>query len=517
MKIFSSKVVVLALVLCAALLTCNTRLASAQETAASIDYPQSGNTVSGTVKVLLRNIPAGGYVAIHINMASGNRLQSFRTATSQTSYQLNTSALSDGPHTLTAVSFGPSGRTIGQSSVTFNVQNAGSVGVSEDSVALVNWLPRDVVNPKVQRYRVFAVSDATITGNESEGGSEASSSSPLGSSSLEKEIKAPLDRQIDLLLRRTVRDVGMLEGSANVRVIVQEAFERQRIGEGGGAGAAGASSGRSSRKKKVVGKQPWNPEWMRGAEASQSYTKMIKQNGDEINATRKPATLPLGDILPNFPAGRVARGATWNANLLVVGELSKRLPIRLNDVPVSLTDFENLQTPAGFERRCAKIEVSRVSLPDDVAMKIARALQSEEGGAKGSGGSGASSSGLSASEAEEELPVITVARAEMTRTLWFDIAANQLVRSEDVVDSYYEEEPQTEGSSAPAFASGPPGATATPVMPKTVTYKLRVVKFLDDRLPPPTNSYTGGRGTAHSRDSVRDPDLTRANGNDTNR
>jgi hypothetical protein len=73
---------------------------------------------------------------------------------------------------------------------------------------------------------------------------------------------------------------------------------------------------------------------------------MIKQNGEEINATRKAATLPLGDILPNFPAHRVTRGATWNANLLVVGELSKRLPVRLNDVPVTLTDFENLQTPA---------------------------------------------------------------------------------------------------------------------------------------------------------------------------
>jgi hypothetical protein len=79
----------------------------------------------------------------------------------------------------------------------------------------------------------------------------------------------------------------------------------------------------------------------------------------------------------------------------------------------------------------------------------------------------------------------------MTRTLWYDIAANQLVRSEDVVDSYYEEEVEEEQGGSPSGPSpsfspggGPPGALPqTPAMPKTVTYNLRVVKFLDDRLP----------------------------------
>jgi hypothetical protein len=91
-------------------------------------------------------------------------------------------------------------------------------------VALVNWVPQDVINPKVQRYRIFAVSDATITDAAAAGGGVAGP----GGGGESKTIKAPLDRQIDLLIRRSVRDVGMLEGAANIRLIVQEAFDRQR-------------------------------------------------------------------------------------------------------------------------------------------------------------------------------------------------------------------------------------------------------------------------------------------------
>ncbi len=63
---------------------------------------------------------------------------------------------------------------------------------------------------------------------------------------------------------------------------------------------------------------------------------------------------------------------------------------------------------------------------------------------------------------------------------------------------------------------GMPSVPVAPPEPKTVTYNLRVIKFLDDRLPKPTSKWTGGAGTAHARDSTRNPSLTRANGDDVN-
>jgi hypothetical protein len=48
--------------------------------------------------------------------------------------------------------------------------------------------------------------------------------------------------------------------------------------------------------------------------------------------------------------------------------------------------------------------------------------------------------------------------------------------------------------------------------PTKVNYNLRVVKYLDDTIPPPTDQFTAGAGTAHARDSVQDPSISRVTG-----
>ncbi len=577
---------------------------AAADNGVNITYPLPNNTLKGATKVMFNGIPDGGYASIYVDLTPTNKAESFRVATTQTSYELDAGGLTDGKHTLTIVSFSASGRQVGSRSVTFNVVNAGSAGVSEDSVLLVNWTPQDAANTKVQRFRIFAVSDATITGNEaSSSGMSASGgmSGPAGSMgsggatvdpNAPKLTAAPLDHQVDVLVRRVVRDVGMLEGSANIRMVVASAFDRKRLGgstsgssgSGGGSESMGGAPSGAAVDNTVyppgyTGKPYWDPHWHRGLESSQAYTKMIKPDGEEINISHKPSTLPLGDILPTFPNYPVQKGATWNSNMTFIGELTKRAAFNLTGVPMSLTGFENLATPAGFERRCARVEVTQFSLPDDVAKSICTNLQTEAGsssGASGSGspggmssggegGSGMSSGGASgASGAAAAPPKLLNYRATMSRVIWFDIAAHQLVRSEDTVDAYYEQEAPavSTGMGSSGMSGGYPGgmsggypggmsggypggmsggypggmsggypggmsggypgspqAPAAPVVPPqplTVTYNMHVIKFLDDSLPNPTGKWTGGLGTARMRDSTRNPTLAKANGPDTN-
>lgn len=543
----------------------------------TVTYPLPGNTLSGASKVMFRGVPDNGYVSIYVDMTPTNKVQSFREATTKTSYELNSGALSDGAHTLTFISYSASGRQLGSTSVNFNVRNTGTAGVSEDSVRLVNWTARDSINSKVNRYRIFAFSDATITGDTAaqggsgglSGGNSSGFPGAAGGAVIKTQVitPAPLDHQIDMLIRSTVRDIGLIDGAANIRMIVQNSFDRKRIGASsstgtGGAGDGSASTGGASGGKiaglpdDYVGKAPWDGKWNRAAETGQAYTKMIKADGEEINATRKPATLPLGDILPTFPTYSVQKGATWNSNILLVGELTKRDPISLVGVPVSLTGFENISTPIGIERRCARIEVAQFSLPDDIAKKIAQALQTEAGsngaggGAGALGGSmmgapmGAGAMGAASGTDAATAPEVKNYRSSFARVLWFDVAAHQMIRSEDTVNSYYEEEPSAQaaggvgGGSPGGFpgamggvggfqngfnpggspgASGPNfGQPVAPPQPKTVTYNMKIIKFLDDRLPNPTGRWTGGQGTAHSRDSTIKPSLQRANGDVSN-
>jgi hypothetical protein len=207
------------------------------------------------------------------------------------------------------------------------------------------------------------------------------------------------------------------------------------------------------------------------------------------------------------------------------------------------TNFENLQTQAGVERRTARLE-SEFDLPENVSMRIAKSLQAAggSGGAcsrwngratirRASGMGAGGEAGAAAATAE-----ISVARTHVRRIVWFDIAGRRVLRSEDYVDTYYEEEqpaqamggmggpPAGFGGPPPGFGGPPPGfggapfgggpgaAAMAPAEPTKVNYNLRVVKYLDDTIPPPTDQFTAGAGTAHARDSVQDPSISRVTG-----
>jgi hypothetical protein len=365
-------------------------------------------------------------------------------------------------------------------------------------------------------------------------------------------IAAPLDWQVDMLIRRIVRDVQMLDGSANIKLNVKESFHRQREGTGAGGmgGAMGAMGGPPSAAKPTAsaapGKGPWG-KWVPSFETGQYFVKMIMPTGQEINVARKSPTIPLGDLSPLFPEPAVQPGSRWETEMTLVAELSKREAINVRG-PMLFTNFENLQTQAGIERRCARLE-SEFDLPENVAMRIAKSLQAAggSGGMGGMGGMGAGAptgapmgmgagaqagAGVGAAASAE----ISVARTHVRRIVWFDIAGRRVLRSEDYVDTYYEEEQaaQAMGGMGGAPSMGPPpgfgpsggfggpfgaggpggpgGMAMAPAEPTKVNYNLRVVKYLDDTVPPPTDQFTAGAGTAHARDSVQDPSISRVTG-----
>lgn len=524
-----------------------TPIASAQAQGITISYPQEGQAVRGRVKVLFEGIPEGGYGSIYVDLKPGvSRLDAFRGAVNNNSFEINTLPLSDGRHTVTVIGFNASGRRVGQAEVGFNVANS-QVDVAAEQVRLRNWTNADRIDPDVQRYRVFAESNATISGGMAAGGMGGGGGAPPGMSGPPGMggagggggyIAAPLDWQVDMLIRRIVRDVQMVDGSANIKLNVKEAFHRQREGTGG-AGAMGGMGGpptASSSKgpaSAVPTKGPWD-KWVPAPETGQYFVKMIMPTGQEINATRKAPTIALGDLSPLFPEPSVQPGSRWETEMTLVAELSKREAINVRG-PMLFTNFENLQTQAGVERRTARLE-SEFDLPENVAMRIAKSLQAAggSGGAGGMGGMGGPPSGPPAGVGGEAggaaaTAEISVARTHVRRIVWFDIAGRRVLRSEDYVDTYYEEEQPAQamgaaGSSfgpppgfggAPFGAGGPGGAgmaPTAPAEPTKVNYNLRVVKYLDDTIPPPTDQYNAGAGTAHARDSVQDPSISRVTG-----
>lgn len=210
--------------------------------------------------------------------------------------------------------------------------------------------------------------------------------------------------------------------------------------------------------------------------------------------------------------------------------------------------FENIQTPAGVEKRTAKLE-SRFNLPVEAATRIARSIQKKAGSgtggmAGGGGGAGAGApmgggmpggmpggggAGAGAGGGADAEPVdFKTVRVSVSREIWFDIVGNQVLRSNDVVSTFYEEEEAETGGGAGAGGAmgggmgmargGMPGgmgmagggeAGGAGGQPKKVTYDLRISKYLDDVIPAPTDSFNGGAGTAHARDNVQDPSIDR--------
>ncbi|HEX9998345.1 MAG TPA: hypothetical protein VGB45_14500 [Abditibacterium sp.] len=477
-----------------------------------IVYPQEGQDVRGEITARFEGIPSGGYALVKID-------GQFRQATAQDFVVLDTIsdrvtfARGDGAYRLEITVLNAGGKRVGTDSVAFNVSNA-KVDVGSDAVKLVHWSPQDRLGI-VQRYRVFAESNANISGGAAAGGGGGG-----GGDDSVSYIPAPLDWQVSALMRRIVRDVGLMSGSANISTIVQEGFERQRLSEAsGGVAAVDTKAPKKARRKKSSGPTapilaPWNQDsrgnaiWSAAPETGKFFSKMIQQNGNEINATRKAASVAIADLLPTFPDVPVRPGSTWETTMSFVGDLSSRLPINVR-APITFTAYENLQTPSGESRRCAKLE-SRFRLPDNLAKRIAANLANKSGTAAGGAGGGAPEGGALAPAGGETEETgfteedIEIARTDMARVLWFDIEQRRILRAEDTIRSNFEI-PVLEGEAA----VGGEGEAAVIVEPTAIAYNLRVTTWMDDRVPNPTGQYLPGGAGAHARDSVNEPGLSR--------
>lgn len=196
---------------------------------------------------------------------------------------------------------------------------------------------------------------------------------------------------------------------------------------------------------------------------------------------------------------------------------------------MTFTAYEDLQTPAGENRRCAKLE-SRFRLPDNLAKRIAATL-SNKGGTTG-GGAGATDGarggsptpgGENGGDATGGLTEddIEVARTDVARVLWFDVERRRILRAEDTIRTNFEKPAAAAdatggaggGFGGPGGLGGPGGeaggAPAVPAEPEKVAYNLSVTTWLDDRVPNPTGQYLPGGAGAHTRDSVSEPGLSR--------
>jgi uncharacterized membrane protein YgcG len=554
------------------LCACLVSTAWAQEP--KVTFPAEGQDVRGEINVTWEGIPEGGYAMVFVN-------GQLRTATADTTLTLNTlppNFPGDGPVTLTVRGINSGGRRTGESKVTFNIAN-NKVDVEAEEVRLLLWKPEDRM-ADVQRYRIFAESNATIDEGGGGGGGRGGGSSGGGSGGGDgggaEWIPAPLDWQLTALLRRVVRDVSMVDGSANIRTVVDNAFQRQRQSEYGGGGESGGSGGGTSTKKKSKApsfptKAPWHydeellplqiPLWEPAPETGTYFVKMVHQTGEEINATRKPTTIAIADLLPTFPKGPVKPGITWTTTMTFLSDLSQRLPINV-EWRMLFTTFENIKTPAQREIRAAKLE-SRFQMPNKQAMDIALSLaaMSGAGGAGGGGSAGAESgssggggrpgasggrgatgggaagaSGGAAAGAEIDPDTIKNARTNVSRVLWFDIAKRRVVSCQDRLNTYFEIESESggeggagggsggrpgggsgggRGSSMGMGGSGAEGAEA-PAEPTRVNYSLFVSTQLDDTIPEPSILFDRRRiiPTAHVDPSRNPDDITKPNNRD---
>ena len=488
----------------------------------SITYPTNGQAVRGEITVRYTGIPDGGYAVIKVD---GN----FLTATSQTSFVLNTfppTFPGDGTHKISVTGINAGGRAVGTAEVSFEVAN-NRIDPTAGSTPLTHWTASDRIGAQVQRYRVFAQSDASIeAGGTAGGGAGAGGGGAGGGEGGEEWIPAPLDWQISALMRREVRDVGMFsddraEGitAANIRTVVQMASQRQRQSEGGGAGAEGGAGGAgaapkkvSRRKKKASAptKAPWMVEWETAPETGQYFVKMIEPSGREINATRKAPTIALADLLPTFPTSPVSPGSTWETRMTFLGELTHREPVNVS-VPITFTSYETIQTPGGFSRRAAKLE-SRFQMPESLAKRIAVNLILQGGSAAGGGTGGPTGAGaggaegataaqtasqLPADELAEYFETINPIRTSVSRVLWFDVEKRRVLRSEDTMRTYFEYEPLEGEGAVGGGGAGAGGGEAAAAEPSKISYTMTVTTWFDDSVPNASDRFTGGEGTAH--------------------
>ena len=496
-----------------------------------IVYPQQGQDVRGEVTVRYEGLPPGGYAIIKLNdqfkQASAQDFVVFDTISDRATFTRG-----DGQYKIDITVLRPGGGQVGTDSVTFNVAN-NKVDVAGESVKLTHWKPTDILDDTVERYRVFAESNATIIDGADAGGGGGGAAAGGGgggggAGGEASYIPAPLDWQVSALMRRLVRNIGMYNNSANIATTVQESFERQRLSETGAAGEGGATAAPTTAKRgktpvsTVPVKAPWNqsdngqPLWNKANETGKFFVKMIQQNGTEVNATRKGPTIAIADLLPTFPDSPVRPGSTWETNMTILGDLSSRKGVNVT-APITFTAYDTILTPGGESRRAAKLE-SRFRLPENKAKEIAANLANKVGTAGGAGGGGGAApvatGGGDAGAAETLITPadIEVARADVARVLWFDMDRRQVLRSEDTIKSYFEIPPAATdagGGGGAAMGGGDAGGAAAPAEPTKVSYNLGVTTWFDDRVPAPTAQYNNGLGTAHSKDSVNEPGISR--------
>ena len=532
-----------------ALVCASTASAWAQDV--RIIYPQEGQDVRGEVTVRYEGLPPGGYAIIKVDgqfkQASAQEFVLFDTISDRATFTRG-----DAGYKVDITVLRPGGGQVGTASVTFNVAN-NKVDVAGEAVKLTHWKPVDILRDSVERYRVFAESNAVIDDGAAAAGGVGGGEVGGGAAATETYLPAPLDWQVAALMRRQVRNIGMYNGSANIATAVQESFERQRKSEASGAGGADGAAAPAAAPKRGAApvstapvKAPWNeddkgiPLWNKASETGKYFVKMIEPNGTEINATRKAPSIAIADLLPTFPDSEVRPGSTWETNMTILGDLSSRKGVNVT-APITFTAYDTILTPGGESRRCAKLE-SRFRLPENLAKKIAANLGNKvgtagaSGGAAGGapapigGGGGADSGGATAELTEAD---IEVARTDVARVLWFDMDRRQVLRSEDKINSYFEIPPAADASGGASGASIPGGsssiggsrsgafmggatqvggaadAAAEPAEPQKITYNMSVTTWFDDNIPSPNFSYTGGLGTAHSKDSVNEVGISR--------
>jgi len=220
-----------------------------------ITSPQTNQDVRGEITVRYEGIPEGGYAIIKVD-------GQFKQATADNSYVLNTfppTFPGDGPHRVSVTAINAGGKRAGEAQVTFNVANT-KVDEAQAALPLVHWVPTDRIGLPVERYRIYAESNAIIEdsttgggGSGGSGGSGGGSGGGGGEGADSGFMPAPLDWQVSALVRRYVRDVDMVDGAANIRTVVQEALQRQRYGEGktGQGGEGGHTKKRKRRREEA--------------------------------------------------------------------------------------------------------------------------------------------------------------------------------------------------------------------------------------------------------------------------
>ncbi|MEO6908244.1 MAG: hypothetical protein ABI210_10170, partial [Abditibacteriaceae bacterium] len=318
----------------------------------------------------------------------------------------------------------------------------------------------------------------------------------------------------------------------NIKTEINQAFQRKRENETGYIQTPPLIN-----KSLVPVKAPWSTIWTKAPETGDYFVKAIKPDGQEINATRKKRTIAITDLLPLFPDEKVQPGSRWETLMTFLSDLSSRKPFNVK-VPMSFTGYEDITLPSGKVRHAAKME-SRFKLDQDdngaVATKLAAGLAvigGISGGQQGTAGTGTgmgmggvpvngqSTGALTQQEQieamEENIPTVTI---RVSRVLWFDVALHRILRSEDHINTYFEIMPPPTGSQGGATipsgmgaTGGATGAADKPAEPTKVSYTMDVTTWYDDTIPPPSNVYNGGEGTAHSKDNVQEPSLSKVTG-----